>query len=166
VEFCAASGKTNFVLWMQPVSGHPYAAKCIWCTKTVDLSNMQRQALVSHMSSSWRGMTLDIWRSLLRILFVAIASGKVKLWLWKTQEFFILLFGHPDVPSVLWCCWLSGRKGIRPVKTEWWGTPYWHGYLSGARCKWFAYGPADATATPLSLVPVKSRMVYLFSRIT
>ena len=23
-------------------------------------------------------------------------------------------------PSVLWCCWLGGRKGIRPVKTEWW----------------------------------------------
>ena len=38
---------------------------------------------------------------------------------------------------------------------------YWHGYLSGARCKWFAYGPADATATPSSLAPVKSRMVYL-----
>ena len=27
---------------------------------------------------------------------------------------------HNNVlPSVLWCCWLSGRKGIRPVKTEW-----------------------------------------------
>jgi len=25
-----------------------------------------------------------------------------------------------DVPSVLWRCWLGGRKGIRPVKTEWW----------------------------------------------
>ena len=24
-------------------------------------------------------------------------------------------------PSVLWRCWLGGRKGIRPVKTEWWG---------------------------------------------
>ena len=25
-------------------------------------------------------------------------------------------------PSVLWCCWLGGRKGIRPVKNlEWWG---------------------------------------------
>jgi len=24
----------------------------------------------------------------------------------------------------------------------------WRGYLSGARCKWFAYGPADATFTP------------------
>ena len=23
--------------------------------------------------------------------------------------------------SVLWCCWLGGRKSIRPVKTEWWG---------------------------------------------
>jgi len=22
---------------------------------------------------------------------------------------------------VLWCCWLGGRKGIRPVKTERWG---------------------------------------------
>jgi len=26
------------------------------------------------------------------------------------------------LPSVLWRCWLGGRKGIRPVKTEWWGT--------------------------------------------
>ena len=25
-------------------------------------------------------------------------------------------------PSMLWRCWLVGRKGIRPVKTEWWGT--------------------------------------------
>ena len=25
------------------------------------------------------------------------------------------------LPSVLWCCWLGSRKGIRPVKTEWWG---------------------------------------------
>ena len=22
---------------------------------------------------------------------------------------------------MLWCCWLGGRKGIRPVKTKWWG---------------------------------------------
>ena len=130
------------------------------------------------------------------------------------------------LPSVLWRCWLGGRKGIQPVKTEWWGAGvviclecgadlhmaqlmplpptvscfskiqigftflvpahpgspgqravkrvyvfqcfdavgwaagrasaiwpvknrvvgYWHGYLSGARCR-LAYGPADATAT-------------------
>jgi len=38
---------------------------------------------------------------------------------------------------------------------------YWHGYLSGAWWKSFAYGPADATATPSSFATVKSRMVYL-----
>jgi len=26
------------------------------------------------------------------------------------------------LPSVLWRCWLGGRKGIWPVKTVWWGT--------------------------------------------
>jgi len=26
------------------------------------------------------------------------------------------------MPSVLWQHWLDGRKGIRPEKTEWWGT--------------------------------------------
>jgi len=50
-------------------------------------------------------------------------------------------------PSVLWRCWLGGRKGIRPVKTFSGGlVGYWHGYLSGARCR-LAYCPADATAT-------------------
>ena len=34
--------------------------------------------------------------------------------------------------SVLWRCWLGGRKGIRPVKN--WVVGSWHGYLS----KWNA----------------------------
>ena len=49
-----------------------------------------------------------------------------------------------DLPSVLWHCWLGGRKGIRPVKN--WVVGCWCGYLSGARCR-LAYGPADATTT-------------------
>jgi len=48
------------------------------------------------------------------------------------------------MPSVLWRCWLGGRKSTRPVKNRVVG--YWHGYLSGARCR-LAYGSADATAT-------------------
>ena len=49
--------------------------------------------------------------------------------------------------SLLWHCWLGVRKSIQPVKN--WVVRYWHGYLSGVRCKWFArYGPADVTATP------------------
>jgi len=47
------------------------------------------------------------------------------------------------VPSVLWRCWLGGRKGTRPVKN--WVVGCWHGYLSGVRCR-LAHNPADATA--------------------
>jgi len=47
-------------------------------------------------------------------------------------------------PSVLWRCWLGGRKGIRLVKN--WVVRCWRGYLAGASCR-LAYGPADVTAT-------------------
>ena len=47
-------------------------------------------------------------------------------------------------PSVLWRCWLGGRKGIRPVKN--WVVGCWRSYLSEARCR-LAYVPAEATAT-------------------
>jgi len=40
---------------------------------------------------------------------------------------------------------LVGRQEVHPAcKKRVVG--YWHGYLSGARCR-LAYGPADATAT-------------------
>jgi len=53
---------------------------------------------------------------------------------------------------VLWHCWFGVRKSIRPVKN--WVMRCWCGYLSAARCKWIAYGPADVTATDLTcLVP-------------
>jgi len=37
----------------------------------------------------------------------------------------------------------------------------WRGYLSGAKCRWSAYGPADVTTTS-SLASFKSRMVLPF----
>ena len=49
-----------------------------------------------------------------------------------------------NMPSVLWRCWLGGRKGIQPVKkTERWGAGVVICLERGAD----AYGPADATAT-------------------
>jgi len=60
------------------------------------------------------------------------------------------------VPSVLWHRWLGVRKSIRPVKN--WVMRCWCGYLSGARCRLFAYGPADATASQDS----KSRLALPF----
>ena len=46
---------------------------------------------------------------------------------------------------------LVGRQEGHPVRKnfEWWGAGM---VVSGAKCKWLAYGPADATATPPSLL--------------
>jgi len=42
------------------------------------------------------------------------------------------LFSQRNVqPSVLWCCWLGGRKGIRPVKN--WVVGCWRGCLHGVQ---------------------------------
>jgi len=35
---------------------------------------------------------------------------------------------------------------------------YWRGYLSGARCKRFAYGAADATTNQTSVASLKPRI--------
>ena len=51
-----------------------------------------------------------------------------------------------STPSVLWHCWLGVRKSIQPVRVN--VMRCWCGCLPGARCRLFAYGPADATAIP------------------
>jgi len=48
------------------------------------------------------------------------------------------------VPSVLWRCWLGGRKSIRPVKNSSGGVLAWLSVWSKVQT-W--HGPADATAT-------------------
>jgi len=59
---------------------------------------------------------------------------------------------------VLWHCWLSGRKGIWPVKH--WVVGCWIGYLSVARCR-LAYGPVDSTATHSLLFQQNPDWFYL-----
>jgi len=55
---------------------------------------------------------------------------------------------------------LVGRQEGHPACKKYGLIRCWHGYLSGARCKWFAYGSADATAIPSSLASAQSRMFY------
>ena len=55
---------------------------------------------------------------------------------------------------------LVGRQEGHPACKRYGVMRCWHGYLYGVRCKWFAYGLADATATLSSLPSAKSRMVY------
>jgi len=64
------------------------------------------------------------------------------------------------LPSVLWSCWLGGRKGIRPVKN--WVVGCWYGYLSGTRCR-LAYGPADVSATHCLLLSCFSKIQIGFT---
>jgi len=53
---------------------------------------------------------------------------------------------------------LVGHQEERALYKNW-VTRCWRGYLSGVRCKWFAYGRADATATPSYLASLKSKLV-------
>ena len=57
---------------------------------------------------------------------------------------------------MLWQCCLGIRKSIWPVKN--WVMGCLCGCLSGARCRLFAYGPADATA---SQNPIISCLVWI-----
>ena len=61
-------------------------------------------------------------------------------------------------PSVLWRCWLGGRKGIWPVKTEWWGD----GMLSVWSEVQTCIRPSWCHCHSLSLASVKSRLVLPF----
>ena len=62
-----------------------------------------------------------------------------------------------NLPSVLWHCWLGGRKGIRPVKDEWWGTGMVSVWSKMQTCVW----PSWCHCHSLSLASVKSRLVLL-----
>ena len=73
-----------------------------------------------------------------------VMMTKSYVWLTRSIWIWFLLILLQILPSVLWHCWLGGRKGIQPVKN--WVVGCWRSYLSGARCR-LAYGPADVTAT-------------------
>jgi len=61
--------------------------------------------------------------------------------------------------SVLWRCWLGGRKGIRPVKkTEWWGAGVLFVWSKVQTC----ILPSWCHRHSLSLASVKSRLVLPF----
>ena len=62
-------------------------------------------------------------------------------------------------PSVLWHCWLGGRKGIRPVKKQSGGVLAWLSVWSKVQtCIWSSWCHCHS----LSLAPVKSRLVLPF----
>ena len=100
--------------------------------------------------------------------YTAQVRRKLTWLLWKCVRHFcsVLFLRHLHILYIIACAFsaltlLVGQQEDHQACKKTWVVSYWRGYLSGARCKWFAYCPADATATPSSLAPVKSRMVYL-----
>ena len=70
-----------------------------------------------------------------------------------------LLGCPPQLPSVLWRCWLGGRKGIRPVKKLSGGVLAWLSVWSKMQtCIW----PSWCHCHSLSLASLKSRLVLPF----
>jgi len=63
-----------------------------------------------------------------------------------------------NMPSVLWHCWLGSRKGIRHVKTEWWGVAWLSVWSKVQTCIW----PSWCHCHSLCLASVKSRLVLPF----
>jgi len=77
----------------------------------------------------------------------------------KQRLWFVHVFVWSCIPSVLWHCWLGGRKGIRPVKKLRGGVLAWLFVLSdGQICIW----PSWCHCHSLSLASVKSRLVLPF----
>ena len=51
-----------------------------------------------------------------------------------------------------YCLQCFGRQEGHPACKKNWVVRCWRGYLSAARCRLFAYGPADATASQNSII--------------
>ena len=88
------------------------------------------------------------------------ALSRALKFLFQIQEFWrISQACYEPLPSVLWRCWLGGRKGIRPVKK-----------LSGGMLVWSSVWSEVQTCTrrswchchSLSLASVRSRLVLPF----
>jgi len=87
------------------------------------------------------------------MLVVCTYLHYTRLCITSCKEIWVLLISSIQLlllllPSVLWCCWLGSRRGIRPVKMS---GAVLAGYLSGE------YGPAD----PITTCSRKSRLVLV-----
>jgi len=71
------------------------------------LNDLQRVAVVGNMKQFVVPMYLDC----------SLCSYSWRIWCYYINRF---------LPSVLWRCWLGGRKGIQPVN---WVVGCWHGYV-------------------------------------
>ena len=125
-----------------PLSSHPFnsANHLMTSSATVELYcyrylTVEWRFLSVCVCVNWRTLYILLvdWQlsfcvqlSLLILLPCLAAPAFIISWLLCSiccaGQFYLQFTHEVDMPPVLWRCWLSGRKGIQPVKPEWWGT--------------------------------------------
>ena len=122
-----------------------------WYANTnVEQSCLFFRANTINLCSFSKAAYLNIWCVSL------VENGIVKI---ITIFLFVLIGYKYSMPSVLWRCWLGGRKGIWPVKKLSGGVLVWLSVWSEVQtCIW----PSWCHCHSLSLAPVKSRLVLPF----
>ena len=114
------------------------STSCSWRQLPVCYTDRHSSAFVYNMLG---GMQCIAWVCLQQLTLVC-RRGKKYHW-----------------PSVLWRCWLGGRKGIWPVKNMSGGVLVWLSVWSEVQiCIW----PSWYHCHPLSVASVKSRLVLPF----
>jgi len=135
----------------QPGYGRQDQFVMLCVTYFLQLSGVVNVILLSVWCISAAVMDQCCWVSLR--LWLYVLNKILSLWnkiLWAQKNFVLITRSL-----------LVGRQEGHPACKSW-VVRYWRGYLSGARCKLFASGPADVTDTLSSLAPVKSIMVYRY----
>jgi len=79
-------------------------------TSANDLHMAQQIPLLLTISCSSKSRL--VWPSWYRL--TTVVPDKIQ----ESRKTSVCVRNH--LPSVSWCCWLGGRNGIQPVKTEWW----------------------------------------------
>jgi len=99
----------------------------------------ERLGFEPHASRATVGFAKKTMRNFCYHLLLSFSQLSKCTKIWRFERLVIKKY----MPSVLWRCWLGGRKGIGPVKTEWWDATASVVICLGRG----ADLPADATAT-------------------
>ena len=122
--------------WRQPTQFYKHT---LIFQESIMLNTGMKSVVWLNLAASLQSKVIKIWSVINCCIFITT---------WYDMLCDTICYDSCDtiyhVPSVLWHCWFGIRKSIRPVKN--WVMKCWCGYLTGVRCRLFAYGPANATA--------------------
>ena len=127
----------------------------VQCTAGVDDELMRLSecaALIQQLERAHRDTLLELLAHLQRS--VALHRLHQLCWVMLTSCIFAFLPTCWLIRSVLWRCWSGVRKGIWPVKTEWWGSDVVICLERGADLHIAQLMPLPLTVSCFSKIPI------------